>query len=117
MGFLLFGIQSGASRDAGFAAEGLSVLSIDPVRDGYSVDEAARILAGLPDRLIDAGGVDAAALMDSRRFQQFALADTTASIPSGGAAAAIQRVAVQTVGPGFFATLGVPLQRGEIGRA
>ena len=56
MGFMLFGIQSGASRDAGFVADGLSVLSIDPVRDGYSVDEAAEILASLPDRLVEAGG-------------------------------------------------------------
>ena len=113
MGFMLFGIQSGASRDAGFAADGLAVLSIDPVRDGYSVDEAAGILASLPDRLVEAGGVEAVALMDSRPFQQFALPDTTASIPgSDGSAETVQRVAVQTVGPGFFATLGVPLQRG-----
>jgi predicted permease len=114
MGFLLFGIQSGASRDAGFAADGLSVLSIDPIRDGYSVEQATAVLAGLPERLIEAGGIQAAALLDSRPFQQFALADTTASIPTGRAPAAeaIQRVAVQTVGPGFFATLGVPVQRG-----
>ena len=114
MGFLLSGIQSGATRDAGFAAEGLSMLALDPVRDGYSVDEAAEVLAGLPDRLIEAGDVEAAALMDSRPFQQFVLADRTASVPSGHAPAAevIQRVAVQTVGPGFFATLGVRLQRG-----
>ena len=113
MGFLLFGIQSGASRDAGFVADGLTVLSMDPVRDGYSIHEATEVLVGLPDRLVESGGIEAAALMDSRPFQQFALADTTASIPSGTRAAeSIQRVAVQTVGPGFFATLGVPLLRG-----
>jgi macrolide transport system ATP-binding/permease protein len=114
MGFLVLGIQSGASRDAGFAAEGLSVLSLDPVRDGYSLDEAAGVLAALPERLTEADNVEAAALMDSRLFQQFVLPDTTASIPGGSAPAeeAIQRVAVQTVGLGFFATLGVPLQRG-----
>ena len=113
MGFLLFGIQSGASRDAGFVADGLSVLSMDPVRDGYSVDEATEVLAGLPDHLVEAGGIEAAALIDARPFQQFALADRTASIPSGTRAVdSVQRVAVQTIGPGFFATLGVPLQRG-----
>ena len=52
--------------------------------------------------------------MDSRLFQQFVLPDTTASVPAGGPSAGetIQRVAVHTVGPGFFATLGVPIQRG-----
>ena len=113
MGFLISGIQSGASRDAGFATEGLSVLSLDLVRDGYSLDEAAGVLAGLPERLTEADNVQAAALMDSRLFQQFVLPDTTASIPGDRAAAeTTQRVAVQTVGPGFFATLGVSVQRG-----
>jgi hypothetical protein len=71
------------------------------------------VLAGLPDRLIEAGGVEAAALLDSQPFQQFALPTTTASIPGGAPETeTIQRVAVQTVGPGFFATLGVPVQRG-----
>jgi predicted lysophospholipase L1 biosynthesis ABC-type transport system permease subunit len=115
MGFMFLGIQSGASRDAGFAAEGLSVLSIDPVRDGYSAEEAARILAAVPDRLTASAAVEAATLMGSQLFQQFALSDRTASIPTGSALAAetIQRVAVQTVGPGFFATLGVPLESGS----
>ncbi len=113
MGFLISGIQSGASRDAGFATEGLSVLSLDLVRDGYSLDEAAGVLAGLPERLTESDNVEAAALMDSRLFQQFVLPDTTASIPADRAAAeTIQRVAVQTIGPGFFATLGVSVQRG-----
>ena len=114
MGFLVSGIQSGASRDAGFTAEGLSVLSLDPVRDGYSLDEAAGVLAGLSERLTEVDDVEAAALIDSRPFQQFALPDTTASIPGGRVPEeeTIQRVAVQTIGPGFFATLGVPLERG-----
>jgi predicted permease len=114
MGFMISGIQSGASRDAGFSSEGLSVFSLDPVRDGYSPAQAADILAGLPERLTESSIVEAAALMDSRLFQQFVLPDTTASVPAGGPSAGetIQRVAVHTVGPGFFATLGVPIQRG-----
>ena len=64
MGFLVSGIQSGASRDAGFRQQGLSVLSLDPVRDGYSLDEAAGVLAGLPERLTEGDDVEAAALID-----------------------------------------------------
>ena len=113
MGFMISGIQSGAGNP-GFSSEGLSVFSLDPVRDGYSPAQAADVLAGLPERLTESNIVEAAALMDSRLFQQFVLPDTTASIPAGGPGAGetIQRVAVHTVGPGFFATLGVPIQRG-----
>ncbi len=113
MGFMISGIQSGAGNP-GFSSEGLSVFSLDPVRDGYSPAQAADVLAGLPERLTESNIVEAAALMDSRLFQQFALPDTTASIPAGGPGAGetIQRVAVHTVGPGFFATFGVPIQRG-----
>ena len=113
MGFMISGIRSGAGNP-GFSSEGLSVFSLDPVRDGYSPAQAADFLAALPERLTESNIVEAAALMDSRLFQQFVLPDTTASIPAGGPGAGetIQRVAVHAVGPGFFATFGVPIQRG-----
>ena len=114
MGFMIAGIQQGAGRDPGFDAAGLSMFSLDPVRDGYSPDQAARLIAVLPERLAERNGVDAVALMDPRVFQLFVLADTTVSVPSGRSSSpdAIQRVAIQTVGPGFFATLGAPVLRG-----
>jgi cell division protein FtsX len=113
MGFMISGIQSGAGNP-GFSSEGLSVFSLDPVRDGYAPAQAAEVLAGLPERMTESNIVEAAALMDPRLFRQFVLPDTTASVPAGGSSAGetIHRVAVQTVGPGFFATLGVPIQRG-----
>jgi predicted permease len=113
MGFMISGIRSGASRDPGFSSAGLSVFSLDPARDGYSPEQSARVLADLPERLVEANSVEAAALMDSRLFQQFVLPDRSASIPAADRAGeTIQRVAVQSIGPGFFATLGVSIQRG-----
>jgi predicted permease len=114
MGFMIFGIQQGASRDPGFDTSGLSTFSIDPVRDGYAPEQAAALLAALRERLIERDSVEAVALMDRGIFQQFGLSDTTVSIPAVGssAAGATARVALHTVGPGFFAALGVPLLRG-----
>ena len=115
MGFMISGIQQGASRDPGFDTSGLAMFAIDPVRDGYAPEQAAELLAALPERLTDANSSEAVALIDRGLFQQFVLPDTTASVPTAGSSAGdtIHRVAVQTVGPGFFATLGVPLQRGD----
>jgi predicted permease len=114
MGFMISGIQQGASRDPGFDTSGLTVFSVDPVRDGYTPEQAAALLAALPERLTGSHSAEAAALMDSGLFRQFVLADTTVSIPAAGSSAggATERVAVQTIGPAFFATLGVSLQRG-----
>ena len=52
MGFMISGIRSGAGNP-GFSSEGLSVFSLDPVRDGYSPAQAADVLAGLPERLTE----------------------------------------------------------------
>ena len=114
MGFMISGIQQGSSRDPGFDTSGLAMFSIDPVRDGYSPEQAARLLAALPERLTETNSSEAAALIDRGLFQQFVLPNTTASLPAAGSNSGdtIQRVAVQTIGPGFFATLGVPLQLG-----
>jgi len=91
------------------------MVSIDPVRDGYSPNQAARLIASLPGQLVEQKSVEAAALMDPRVFQLFVLPDTTVSVPSGSSALqdSIQRVTIQTVGPGFFAALGVPVLRGS----
>jgi len=114
MGFMIAGIQQGASRDPGFDTSRLSVFSLDPGRDGYSPDQVAGLVAALPERLAEQNGVESAALMDPQLFQRFILPDTTVSISAPGLRRedAIQRVAIQTVGPGFFATLGVSMQRG-----
>ena len=115
MGFMIAGIQRGAGRDPGFDATGLSMISVDPVRDGYSPNQAARLIASLPEQLVEQKNVEAVALMDPRVFQLFALPDTNVSVPSDRSASqgSIQRVTIQTVGPGFFAALGVPVLRGS----
>ena len=115
MGFFIAGIQQGGGRDVGFETTGLFMFSVDPVRDSYSPDQAAGLVATLPEQLTGRTNVAAAALMDPGVFPLFVLPDTTVSVPVAhtGSEHAVHRMAVQSVGPGFFATLDVPLQRGS----
>jgi predicted permease len=115
MGFFIAGIQQGGGRDVGFETAGLFMFSVDPVRDNYSPDRAAELITTLLEQLTGHATIAAAALMDPGVFPLFVLPDTTVSVPAvdPGVEHSIHRVAVQRVGPGFFATLDVPLQRGR----
>ena len=55
-GYVVLGYHHTAI-DPGFSLAGLGLLSIDPVRGGYSADRAAALLANLPDELNDVTGV------------------------------------------------------------
>jgi macrolide transport system ATP-binding/permease protein len=111
MGFMVAGIQRGASRDAGFETAGLCLFSLDPARDGYSPDESAAMFLSLPERLARLNGVDGVTFAD--QIPVFVNTDTAVSTTSGaGAQGGVHKVAMQTIGPHFFATLGVPMLRG-----
>jgi predicted permease len=114
MGFMLSGIKRGAVRDPGFDTTGLYLFSLDPARDGYSPDQSAALFSGLPERLARLNGVDGVTLGDQTPFNNFGVTDTAVSVPSAAAdgSEAVHQVALQTIGPDFFATLGVPLLRG-----
>jgi predicted permease len=113
MGFMIGGIQQGSVRDPGFDTTGLYLFSLDPARDGYSPDQSATMFTGLPERLARLNGVEGVTLADQSPFN-IGVSETDVSVPSAGADApeAVYQVALQTIGPNFFATLGVPLLRG-----
>ncbi len=114
MGILLSGLQRGTNRNPGFDPDGLYLFSLDPLRDGLSLDESAAVLRDLPERLMRLKGVEAAALADQSLSKLFATPNTAVSVPGAGAGEpeSVHRVVVQSVGPGFFATLGVPVLHG-----
>ena len=114
MGFMVTGIQQGTNRDPGFDVTGLHLFSLDPARDGYSPNESAAMFTGLGERLAQLNGVDGVTLADPAVFRLFSLPDATVSVPAaaGGLEEAVHRVALQTVGPNFFSTLGVPVLNG-----
>ncbi len=115
--YLVAGYTRNTRRDPGFAIANLNLLSIDPVRDGHSVEEAASLFAGLPGELLRVNGVRAVSLTGSAPFSGL-MADrpnTRVSSPEGEGQSAqvLSAVFRERIGADYFATLGVPLVRGR----
>jgi macrolide transport system ATP-binding/permease protein len=113
-GFMVIGFRSAHQIRIAFDPATMYLLSLDPVRDGYSPEKAAGFLDGLADRLRRVPGVRDVALADAPPFGAQA-AMYTLSAPSGTGAPdqAVSAVAKNTIGPGYFAALSVPVLEGR----
>jgi macrolide transport system ATP-binding/permease protein len=106
-GFLVMGLLRGSSVPAQFNQKAMVLVSIDPVRDGYSPEKAQALFAELPDRLRSSHQVRSFALAAQPPFFAddedggFAL-----TVDDAHAASAVQQsVAKEIVGAGYFAAL------------
>jgi predicted permease len=108
LGLLSIGIQSTLGIQAGFNPARLYLLSIDPVRDGYTPDRAAELLHKLLDRVQALPSVQAAALTES-----IPVAMQFEGVPvfrkSSGK---FERVVKHVTGKDYFATTGIPVLGG-----
>ena len=59
---------------------GLSVVSLDPLRDGYSVGEAAKLLETLPEELSRVSGIRAVTVSDAPPLAWFATTPANAPV-------------------------------------
>ena len=110
MVFVLVGMRLGMARNPEIDLAPLDVFSIDPARDGLTPEQSAAMFASLPERL----GADRVALSVQPLFTEF-VPGTSIAVPSAGAASpeAVHPVVLESVGPGFFATLGAPVLAGS----
>ncbi|MGB7758199.1 MAG: ADOP family duplicated permease [Bryobacteraceae bacterium] len=115
--YVVAGFLHTEGLDPGFETAHLNLISLDPVRDGYSVEATAALLTGLPDELSRVNGVRAAALTDSEPFAGLAgvRANTRVSAPSGDrkSGEVLHSAFRERIGAGYFAALGVPLLAGR----
>jgi predicted permease len=114
-GFLVIGISKGSNIQTKFDPSTMYLLSIDPVRDGYSPEKAQALFAKLPERLKTAGRVSSVALAAQ---EPFATEDGDATHQltaedSGESARVQQSMIEETVGSGYFATLSEPMLAGR----
>ncbi|MFZ0909026.1 MAG: ADOP family duplicated permease [Candidatus Acidiferrales bacterium] len=114
-GFLVIGISKLSSVQTKFNPNTMYLLSIDPVRDGYSPERARAFFEKLPDRLKIAGPVGSIALAAQAPFE---LKDEDDAIQltvddSGATSRVQQSVIEETVGSGYFATLSEPMLAGR----
>src|SRR5262249_376008 len=107
-GFLVMGLSQARRIETKFDGNRMYLLSVDPVRDGYTAEKAAAFFEKLPERLKSAGGVKSIALTAQERFLLHDDDDGGLQVSAEeapGATRVQKQVAEERVGAGYFATL------------
>jgi predicted permease len=112
-GFLVIGHQRMMGGEVGFDPARLYLLSLDPVRDGYSPARAADLFPKLLDRVKRLPSVTAAALTDSVPMSMIGRPGVTFAVDGASGAKAVFRGSRFAVGRDFFETVGIPILRGR----
>jgi macrolide transport system ATP-binding/permease protein len=115
-GFLVIGISQTSTIHAKFDPKTMYLLSIDPVRDGYTAEKAQALFEKLPEQLKTAGGVHSVVLAAQAPFSVEDDEDGAIQFTAEGApgTSPVQIPAMEeTVGAGYFAALSEPLLAGR----
>ena len=115
-GFLVMGISKMGSIQTKFDPHLMYLLSIDPVREGYTPEKAQALFEKLPERLKTAGPVRSIALAAEAPFSIEDDEDEDTQLTTEGSAGSSrvqQSVIEETVGAGYFATLSEPMLAGR----
>jgi predicted permease len=113
-GFLVMGFSKIGSVQTRFDANTMYLLSIDPVRDGYSPEKAKALFEKLPEQLRTAGVAQTMALAAQAPFSIASrTAQMTAAKDSRDASQTFKLVAKENIGAGYFATLNEPMLAGR----
>ena len=114
-GFLVLGFAQESTVLTRFDPRTMYLLSVDPIRDGYTVDQARHFFKELPGRLQSIAAVRAVALGSQ---PPFAVGDEDASVQltvdDVRDASRVQAPVIEeTVGAGYFDALSEPLLNGR----
>jgi predicted permease len=112
-GFLVLGINKISQVQTKFDSNTMYLLSLDPVRDGYTPEKAQALFEKLPDRIKSTGGVRSVVLAEQ---QPFSIDGSTArmTVEDSQKASPVQRSVVkETVGAGYFAALSEAMLSGR----
>jgi len=112
-GFLVLGISKSSSIQTKFDPRAMYLLSLDPVRDGYTPEKAQVLFEKLPEILKGIGGVRSVALAGQPPFSSEFEPTPTAVEDSSQSSTVLQAVVEETVGARYFATLSETLLAGR----
>jgi predicted permease len=112
-GFLVLGHRTMAGVEVGFDARNLHLISLDPVRDGYSVAQATNFFPKLLDRVKGLPSVTAASLSDSVPMEMIGRPFVPFSVSGAGQEKVIYSGRKYVVGRDFFDTIGIPIVHGR----
>src|SRR5215470_8102836 len=113
-GFLVMGFSKASVVETRFDPHTMYLLSIDPMRNGYSPEKSQALFEKLPEQLKNAGAVRSVALAAQAPFSVDE--DNTTQLTADGLAGTsrVQISAVElSVGAGFFAALSEPMLAGR----
>ena len=115
-GYLVIGISAGNSVQTRFDQKSMVLVSIDPVRDGYTPERALAFFEKLPQRLRATGSVSSFALAAQPPYSGHddEDGDMQLSAESSPESSRVEKsVAREIVGVGYFATLNEPMLAGR----
>jgi predicted permease len=113
-GFMVAGFHKIEEMHIAFDPSTMYLLSLDPVRDGYSPEKAASLFETLTERVKAVPGVGEIALAQAPPFgPQSALFTFTATAAGGAPGAVVSGVAKNTVGANYFAAVSAPVLGGR----
>jgi predicted permease len=113
-GFLVLGFIRTGSAETAFDPNKMYLLSIDPVRDGYSAERAQALFEKLPERLRQVSAVRNVALAEQPPFSLVGgSASLTMKLDTSGPSNTLKSVAKDRIGAGYFAALSEPPVQGR----
>ena len=112
-GFLVTGQRRITGTEVGFDPQRLYLISLDPVRDGYSSERAAAFFDRLLERLRRLPAVTSASVTDSVPMSMIGKPGTAYSVGGLGGSKVIRYARRSSVGEDFFDTIGIDVVRGR----
>jgi predicted permease len=112
-GFLVMGITKATGIRTKYDPHTMYLVSIDPVRDGYAPEKAQALFDKLPERLKTDALVRAIALMAQSPFSSEPDPSQLTAEVSPDSSHEQRTVVEETIGEGYFATLGEPMLAGR----
>jgi predicted permease len=113
-GFLVMGFSKTTNIQTKFDPKTMYLVSIDPMRNGYSPEDAQTLFEKLPQRLKTVTGVRGIALAAQPPFPgALETAQLAVAKDSRESSQTLKSVTKETVGAGYFATLSEPMLAGR----
>lgn len=112
-GFLVLGISKSSSIETRFDPRSMYLVSLDPVRDGYTSEKAQTFFEKLPSLLKNTGAVRSMAFADQPPFSSELEPTPMAAENSSQSPQVLGSIVEETVGAEYFATLSEPLLAGR----
>lgn len=110
VGYIVFGMEQTMLGAAGFDARNIQLVSVDPIRDGYSAAQAREFYPRLLDRVKTLPGIVSATWTEAIPMQPSGKATITTGTDSSRR---VDQATKYIVGYDYFRTMGIRIVRGR----